>query len=168
MRLFAGVFPSEETLLCLEALQNELKARVSAPCSWTRRDRMHLTLRFFGDDADPSLTSREVEQALRDATRGELVLDVCSGFPNLRKARVLFAGASEPDERVVQLNKSLNPQERDPVPHLTLGRPRRAIQVPQIRFEPIAFEVQQIALVHSILAGPQAGYHILETWTLPR
>ncbi|MER3413312.1 MAG: RNA 2',3'-cyclic phosphodiesterase [Armatimonadota bacterium] len=168
MRLFAAVFPSEDVLQRLATLQSTLRARVSVPCSWTRRERMHLTLRFFGDDANPSLTAREVERALLDATAGELVIDVCSGFPNPSKARVLFAGASEPDERVVQLNKRLNLREREPVPHLTLGRPRRTIQVPQVEFEPIAMEVSCVSLVHSVLFGPQAGYHILETWTLPR
>lgn len=168
MRLFAAVFPSERALQRLEVLQSELKAHIDAPCSWTRRERMHLTLRFFGDDADPLVTAQEVERAVLGAAAGELVMDVCSGFPNPRKARVLFAGASAPDERVVQLNKRLNPREREPVPHLTLGRPRRTIQAPPVEFEPIAMEVSQVALVHSILAGPQAGYHILDTWTLPR
>lgn len=168
MRLFAAVFPSDGALQRLEALQSELKALISAPCSWTRRERMHLTLRFFGDDADASHTAQEVERAVLGAAAGELVMDLCSGFPSPRKARVLFAGASAPDERVVQLSKRMNPREREPVPHLTLGRPRRTIQVPTVEFEPIALEVSQVALVHSVLSGPLVGYHIIETWTLPR
>lgn len=168
MRLFAAVFPTEEVLHQLEAVQRELMKLVAAPCSWTKRDRMHLTLRFFGDDADPSHAEQTVESVVATARAGELVMDHCSGFPNPKRARVLFAGTATPDERVLHLSRALNPEERNPIPHLTLGRPRQAIQVPSVRFEPILFEVRELVLVHSILGGPQAGYHILKTWVLPR
>lgn len=168
MRLFAAVFPTEDTLHRLEQLQRELMARISAPCSWTRREKMHLTLRFFGDDADPWDATGAVERAVRTAAACDLKMDMCSGFPNPRRARVLFAGASEPDERVMRLSQSLNPLERDPVPHLTLGRPRRPVSVPEVEFEPIPMELSTVALVHSILSGPEAGYQVLETWALPR
>lgn len=168
MRLFASVFPSEAALRSLVALQRDLKQHVDAPCSWTRAERIHLTLRFFGDDAEPSAVAQRLERAVARATAGNLVLDQCGGFPTSKRARVLFAGATSPDERVLQLVRSLGERDREPVPHVTVGRPRRTIQVPGIEFTPIPFEVSQVALVHSILAGPKAGYHILETWTLPR
>lgn len=168
MRLFAAVFPSEAALRSLLALQSDLKRYVDAPCSWTRSDRIHLTLRFFGDEAEPDSVSQELERVVAGARAGNLMIDQCSGFPNARRARVLIAGSTKPDERVLHIARSLDSRDRDPVPHLTLGRPRRAVEVPQVQFEPIPFEVHQVALVHSILAGPEAGYHILETWSLPR
>lgn len=168
MRLFAAVFPSEAALRSLVALQRDLKRHVDAPCSWTRAERIHLTLRFFGDDAEPSATARELEQAVAGATAGNLVLDQCGGFPNARRARVLFVGSTSPDERVLHIARTLGERDREPVPHVTIGRPRRTVQVPGVEFDPIQFEVRQVALVHSILAGPETGYHILETWTLPR
>lgn len=132
---------------------------------WVKPERLHITLRFFGDEASVEDAAEQIERAIMSVSRFTISLDSISAFPNPSRGRVLFLAASE-DEALVSLCRRLDESDRDPKPHLTLARFERPVRVPQVAFEPIEYPVTELLLVQSVLSGPDTGYHVLRRWLL--
>lgn len=168
MRLFAGVFPSSEELRRILAVQDDLRLQLPARLGWTRPERLHLTLRFFGDDAEENASAAAVSEAVEGIGAFDLVFDAVTGFPSARRARVVVLEACDPSDGILRIGSRLNREESKPYrPHITLARARTgqvAIEAPH--FEPILLRVSEVCLVHSVLGGPDAGYHVLRRWRL--
>jgi RNA 2',3'-cyclic 3'-phosphodiesterase len=100
---------------------------------WTRAEGWHLTLKFLGDIARDQVAP--ILGVLREALRTQPPLHVVAqglgAFPNLTRPRVVWAGLHGEglkalSEKIETSLKSLDfpPEERDFIPHLTLGRVR--------------------------------------------
>ncbi|HWP31092.1 MAG TPA: RNA 2',3'-cyclic phosphodiesterase [Fimbriimonadales bacterium] len=164
MRLFAAIFIPEKALDEIVELQSKLRSMIHARASWTRREKMHITLRFFGD-YDVEEASRKISQALANESVFPVTLSSLSGFPSPMRARVAFLDHEcEPLVRISTL--LMEEGDRKPHPHLTLARFYRPLRLPALSFEPINFIANEVALVNSILHGENAGYHVLQTWKL--
>jgi 2'-5' RNA ligase len=99
---------------------------------WTRREQVHLTLKFLGDVEISKLDelTRLTEECARDTRAFDVSFERLAAFPNARRARVLAIELS-PDPRLAELATRLEqaverfgiPRERRPFrPHLTLAR----------------------------------------------
>ncbi len=166
MRLFAGIFPDEHAIEKIIEVQAEFKSTLNQKASWIKREKLHITLRFFGDDADPEKAEAIVSDAIKDLRGFQVSLVKLSGFPKPCRARVAFL---EPVESVplINLSKDMSPpHERYPHPHLTLARLNPPQELPKIAFEPIEFSAKKVLLVQSILSGESQGYHVLNEWKL--
>ena len=149
MRAFVAVFPPPEVQ---EALIQAAHALPTDVFRLTDPGRVHLTLKFLGEVPPEDLP--RVTSALERITRyGEPFGATTSGFgsfPSASRARVLWAGIGEGAAEFSVLSRAvedlLEPEgftRRDKpfVPHLTLGRARRAVpfypagaSLPELRF----------------------------------
>ncbi len=122
----------------LRELQEDLEARLPKGCvRWTRREQMHLTLRFLGDV--PSNQMEALELALRKVCAGvapiQLRAEQIGFFPQASRPRVVWVAAQDTGEQLAGLQsaasravKPLVPllqEEKDFRGHLTIGRIRQ-------------------------------------------
>ena len=156
-----------------EGLRESLAA--GARVKWVRPENLHLTLKFLGDRVTCK-TAEAVIEALRGAAAGLSAFEVevvgLSAFPSSRKARVLWAGVSDPEDRLSELHEAvedaLNPlgfDSSDFHAHITLGRVRDRKARPDLTglLDPMSekrfggVDVRGVTLYRSILTpqGPQ-------------
>lgn len=166
-RLFFAIWPDEGAASVLQALSSELQARAGGRA--VPPDKIHLTLAFLGEVA-PDRADDLVKAAdkVREAPF-DLTLDRIGGF---RRARVAWAGSSEPPEALLSAERTLREalrargfelEERPFTPHVTLVR-KVDRTLAGAAIEPVAWPVREIALVSS---EPGSGsYKTLATWPL--
>jgi 2'-5' RNA ligase len=144
LRLFVALEPPDTVRKRLGAIQAELKriaGRHADEVKWVPVGNIHLTLQFLG--AVPQERLGAIEAALAEAaeTARPLSLEVrgAGGFPNARRPRVLWAGATGEVELLAALAAEVGrrlaplgypPEERRFSAHLTLGRAREARGAP--------------------------------------
>lgn len=136
LRAFLAIGLPEEIRERIRTVQQELR-RSLGDVKWVRPEGIHLTLKFFG-----SIGMDEVERIVpvvaglagHTAPMG-LVLEKAGGFPDLRRARVLWIGLGGEIERLAALQRDIEAglegigfprEERSFTPHLTLGRARES------------------------------------------
>lgn len=154
LRLFAAVFPDRAALDSLTALQTEMPEGVRP----TARDRIHLTLRFFGD-TPPDEASALIRQAVGNAFEVRLVS--AGGFPSARSR--IYAARAEPTEGLCGLMRRLG--DDDPKPHITIGRRREPTAMKSATIRPIKFRPPRVLLINSVM-GPRPCYETIEEWAL--
>jgi RNA 2',3'-cyclic 3'-phosphodiesterase len=178
-RLFVALEPPEPVRRRLAALANELRrsaGHAADEVRWVAPENVHLTLQFLG--AVPEERVPDVEAALRAAAAGArplaLVVRGAGGFPNARRARVLWAGL-EGDVAplaalVAELGRRLAPlgyppEDRPFSAHLTLGRARDGRGAPGLggalaqaaQADPAPWRASELVLFESHLSprGPR-------------
>lgn len=167
MRLFAGIFPPSDALEEICKVQERLRAMVHEKARWVPKERMHLTLRFYGNDAELETTREHFRYAVGGIRAFTLRLTEVSGFPSVQKARVLFLSPGHHSELIALAARFDKGSQEEAIPHLTLARlDWRRISVPVVSFEPIMFWVKEVVLVHSILGGRAPRYEVVEVKTL--
>lgn len=128
MRLFIAIDPPEEIREQLSRLCTGVEA-----ARWVRREQLHLTLRFLGEQPQGAL--EDIKSALGCVTFAPLTLALCGVgiFPlgKPRYAKVLWAGiepAQPLREIKARIDQALLPagappdEERTFSPHITLAR----------------------------------------------
>ena len=137
MRAFIAIELSPEIKNELADLQQRLK-QAGLKARWVKPGNIHLTLKFLGD-IDPGNVgniSAAMEAATEKHAPFELKVSGTGVFPNLRKARVLWAGLSEGVTELINLQQDLDKalvtcgfeRERRPFRgHLTLARFRNRV-----------------------------------------
>lgn len=126
--------PVAESVRARLALVQARLARSLSRARWVRPADLHLTLRFYGDVAEPDL--ERLQGALRAVLAGSgtvtLSLRGLGAFPGPGQARVIWAGVEAGDAlrtlaaRVEQASGAAGfpPDGRAFHPHVTLGRLR--------------------------------------------
>jgi len=177
LRLFIAVDVPEDVKAELSAALARFRDRIPGS-RWTRSEGWHVTLKFLGTTW-PRLMD-EVSAAVRSAAEAggafETKLTQMGVFPSARRARVVWAGLSDPDGRfpsIVQrlddlLEDDFAPEERAFTPHLTLARfnPPRDIRefAPDLVGASVAserFPVDRLVLYRSHLSPAGARYESL-------
>ena len=162
MRLFVGVFPSEEVRL-------DLRERLGRTTRTVPDERWHVTLVFLGEVADPAV----VERALDDVVSpGPFRLRLSGGgaFGHGRRT-VLWAGVEGELSQLRQLRAAthgaLELHEDKPFsPHLTLAYANHAgIRAALTDYAGPTWTVATFALVHSLHAEG-GGYQVVREWKL--
>jgi 2'-5' RNA ligase len=186
MRLFISLNLKEETRRELAELQARFKAeaesRYPGSIKWDKPENFHMTLFFIGE-ADKAMAEK-ISGALREVKEKfpgkqfDFISNSISGFPNLRKPRVVFASAENPAKEVFTLSYEIRKcmeafgfkDEKPFHPHITLGRVRRdrRINLQDIKtgkFQ-IEFTCKEFYLMESKLSPGGSNYKIVEAYCL--
>lgn len=163
MRLFAAIVPPSEALDQICAVQRKLHGDIRQKGSYPARERLHLTVKFWGDvDKVEPLMGELADLALSMPVM-HLRFATIDGFPpNARMKRVAFL---KPDYNVqlTELMRRLSPGE-DPHPHMTLARFMQPAELPRWRFDPIEFAADRLLLINSEQFGPERRYTVKSEW----
>ncbi len=185
MRMFVAVIPPDHVVEHLEEFL--APRREAAPFRWTVPEQFHLTLAFSGNVPERSyddLVAR-LERAARKRSPMEARIAGGGAFPNVGRARVLYAGvATEGEElsrtatgaRAALSKAGAGVDGQRFRAHLTLarmGRPAEATNWVRLldTYAGPPWSVEEIALVHSHLGeGPRKRprHEVVETFSLGR
>jgi len=179
LRLFVAVDVPEDVKAAVSDAIAPFRDRIPG-ARWTRPAGWHVTLKFLGSTwprlVDP--VKAAVGDAAVRATPFRTELTELGAFPSARRARVLWAGLSDPDGRFASLASSLDslleddfqPEKRAFTPHLTVARlqtPRALDEfVPELPGQAVssrAFEVGELVLYQSHLSRQGSTYEPLLT-----
>lgn len=151
--------------------------RVNLPgARWTAPESWHVTLKFFGEVADPRLEG--LKASIADAVTGtgavESRLTQFGAFPSTRRARVLWVGIEDPmrtlGDLAVRVEAIWPDRNFRPLhPHLTLARLKQPAPVTEL-IEAAAdfplnqqpFLVERAILFRSHLSRSGARYEALD------
>lgn len=179
IRCFLAAHLSTEALRALTDVQHDLHARCQKSglrLRWVPVENLHITLKFFGDIPAALVPAIEREVARVVTPEPVVPLDIVGvgAFPNLQRARVLWAGLREDTARIASLQRRIEdametlgfPREERPyVAHLTLARARGGETVDvrevasQLAYAPIGrTTVREIILYQSVLGPDGARY----------
>ena len=145
---------------------------------WVPKENQHVTVKFLGSTY-PRLvewvTATVGEVAARHAAFETRVSDL-GAFPNARRARVLWAGLDDRDERSTNIATGLDQalarefkiEKRPFTPHLTVARfdPPVGLDPGEVRFESDPFTVDRIVVFRSHLRRPAPIYEPVATFRL--
>jgi 2'-5' RNA ligase len=132
IRCFLAVELPPPTLSKIGKIQDRLQTS-RADVRWVKPDRIHLTLKFFGNIEEEQVThiSSVMEAAAAQRTSFALSIEGLGAFPSSRNPRVIWLGLQGWEENLLPLQRDLEarleaigfpPEERSYRPHLTLGR----------------------------------------------
>ncbi|NKB65992.1 MAG: RNA 2',3'-cyclic phosphodiesterase [Candidatus Latescibacteria bacterium] len=184
MRAFIAVPLPLSVRQALTGLATELgRAWDKGAVRWIPADNIHLTLRFL-DRTDADLVgelSRLLDESAAELGAFPLSLQGTGAFPNPRRPRVIWAGISDFQQRLLRLKKALDhrlcplgwPPEKKPFrPHLTIGRVRRRGVPPTgpwlIKPPTLEFSAEAVQLVESTLKPAGAEYRVRHRARLAR
>jgi 2'-5' RNA ligase len=142
--------------------------------SWEREEKLHLTLKFFGDVA-PATThalSLAIERAAKPIAPFPLVIAGAGAFPPRGAARVLWLGVEDESGNLSRLQRALEDEcaaagfqreARSFHPHITIARLRTPAGARslaelhrQIGFAAMELTVNELVLMRSEL-GPRSS-----------
>ena len=147
---------------------------------WTPPENWHVTLKFLGATW-PRLVEWVQEQVAivaAEASAFQTRVDGLGAFPSAGRARVLWAGLEDPDERTARLvsdldaalAKEFRAQTRAFHPHLTVARSDPPLHLPetfwQTRLRTEVFRVDRLVLFRSHLRRPAPLYEQLASYPL--
>ena len=141
---------------------------------WSGENQLHLTVRFLGQTspaAVPEIGTAMAEAAARFG-RFEVTLGDLGYFPNRHRPNVIWVGILDPDGGLTDLRERLDvsllaigwpPEGRSFHPHLTLGRARGRLRIPDeaIWREPAlaaTVPIESVHLMQSTLKPSGAEY----------
>lgn len=179
-RIFAAIDISERTRRAasdyIESLRGDFPA---ARAAWTKPEKLHLTLKFFGETSDEQLTklTEAIEATGKSVAPFNAQIGGAGVFPAAQKPRVLWLGAAAENDNLRKLSERLEdecarrgfPKEnRNFKAHLTIAR----IREPQIareltkkhllnQFETVAFCVDEIVIYESRLLPRGSIYAVV-------
>ena len=173
-RLFIAVDVPDDVKTGLVSNVARFRDRIPG-ARWTRSDGWHVTLKFLGatwprlvETVRDAVTAAAAEGSAFQSTLTELGV-----FPSPGRARVIWAGLSDPEDRLGALAKRLDDlliedfiaEERAFTPHLTLARlnhPRDIREfAPDLVGAPVAshvFPIDRLVLYQSHLSPKGASY----------
>ena len=116
----------------LDQLVDIRQRLVREKINWVNPERFHITLHFIGKSSDQLIESidHELCSLIPDFPRPEIRIARLGVFPNVRKAKVLWADL-EYGEQLIELQQAIvkimkqhgqEIEKREFKPHLTLGR----------------------------------------------
>lgn len=183
-RLFTAFNPALESSLESAIKRTKIGAQQrEMEVYWVPRENYHVTLNFLGDTPTDKIS--ELESLISDVSAGytkfSTSLRGMGAFPDSHHARALWVGVRN-SRTLSELQWSLKErlikagfiqEDREYLPHLTIGRLRKARSVndllsPYIRTSFNEAEVESIALYESFQHGPYSTYKILKTFMLGR
>lgn len=177
LRLFCAVeLPQGVRAEAARYISRLREAQPEVRASWDREEKLHLTLKFFGDTAEDRV-ARLMEALSRAASHVnpfELLIRGTGAFPPAGLARVLWLGVDDSTGRLIELHQRIE-EECAPLgfarerkrfhPHLTIARLRSQEGARKIaglhksmEFESDAFTVAEIVLIKSDLAPQGSRY----------
>ena len=188
IRTFIAIDIPGDAKDALAALIQSLESSGLHGIRWVNPKGIHLTLKFLGNI--PQSMPPRILDALNHACQEHAPFDLSLGefgvFPNPNNPRVLWVGLNGDTSSLSRLQASVEKQcrslgfepDRRPFrPHLTLGRVRRSLPLPQLDIVravlkdrtsagALQWSVEEIHLIHSTLTPQGAVYRSLGTLPL--
>ena len=176
IRAFIAISLPKSVLQAIGEAQDRLR-RSRLDIRWVRKEGIHLTLKFLGDIDRGAIEN--LDAAMGRATKGIpsfiLMGEGIGVFPDLRRARVIWAGVSGDVQALMALYRNLEselkglgfPKEkRSYRGHLTLGRAKGRLDTTALRqaleglrdFQTASFSVPSLVLFQSTLRPQGAIY----------
>ena len=132
LRTFVAVDVSSAVRRYAESLKDELAACLTG-IHWTRRENLHLTLKFLGDVPETELAGvcRAVRLAVADRDPLEIECVGLGAFPSEQRPRTLWIGIRQGEDLLRVLQEQIDekltqygfaPERRRFHGHLTIGR----------------------------------------------
>ena len=133
VRAFLSVNIEDDALLSRIAhIQGRLD-RDAAKMKLVERENIHYTWRFFGDT--PVSKLERIREEMSNLSFQSFTIQVAGvgAFPNIRRPRVIWVGATQNAERMVELKKATDdllgnvgypPEKKRFTPHATIARVR--------------------------------------------
>jgi RNA 2',3'-cyclic 3'-phosphodiesterase len=174
-------------------LTDEIKARITETArlleeagwlaKWVPEQKMHMTVRFYGDLAVPTVErlQEELRERMSRQPAFELHVNRVGAFPAPNRPRVVWLGIHDPFEQLPGLKglvdkassaAGLEPEPGPYKPHLTVGRllPSFKIQGEEAvaafqefgSYEPIVWVPESVQLIRSKLGRGGSQYTVLE------
>lgn len=176
-RIFTSIDISEEARIkAAEYIKNLRKEFSHVRVGWERAEKLHLTLKFFGDVDDEQLTNltSAVEESAKRFSDFKLQITETGVFPSKENARVLWLGVRDEKESLQNLNEILEnecekrgfaKEKRNFKAHLTIARlrePHKSIKLAnfhaQCEFLSNEFTVSELIIVQSQLSASGSRY----------
>jgi 2'-5' RNA ligase len=184
IRSFLAIEVSAPVLKRIEGIQQDFKSS-DPDVRWVSPDKIHLTLKFFGDIEESQIDSlmHSIEKPVQSTHPFQLKVHGTGAFPNPKNPRVIWVGLAEGKEALSQLQKQLEsalekvgfpPEDRSFHPHLTLGRVKSSrgkgalsAKIEKYREEDYGeFRVERVVLFKSDLKPSGPVYTVLREATL--
>ncbi len=171
MRLFVALAPPAVALADIDAALEPVRNR-QPELRWIPSERWHLTLAFYGEVPDDSVTG--VQEMVRDrllrlAPSGPIGLAFAGAGQFVRRA--LWVGVDGDTDRLRTLAKAVSTDRRPYRPHLTVARLRggqeatTAVAALSSYVGP-SWRAERVQLIRSFL-GPAPRYETVASWPLP-
>jgi len=181
-RLFCAVELPEATRAAVFSHLTRLRATLTAPArvSWEREEKLHLTLKFFGEveAARVEALATALARAAGKARPLTLSIQTAGVFHSIGRPNVIWLGVSDEAGDLARLRARIEdmcaeadfPREvRAFHPHVTLARIRQANGETRrlahrhvdLGFAPASFEVGEIVLMRSQPAPGGSDYTVL-------
>ncbi|MBA2621148.1 MAG: RNA 2',3'-cyclic phosphodiesterase [Acidobacteria bacterium] len=169
-RIFAAIDISEAARQAVSAYVEILHAEFqSVRVGWEKPEKLHLTLKFFGDVDERQLENltEAIEQTARQNLNLNLQIAEAGVFPSPARARILWLGLQEETGNLQKLNENLETEcarfgfareERNFKAHLTIARLREPQKSKELirkhlqnDFAPLEFQATEIVIYQSEL-----------------
>ncbi len=179
-RIFTAADVSDEARRLISNYIEDLRGEFpQIRVGWERAEKLHLTLKFFGDVAEKNLEKiiEAAAQTARAFTNFDLQIVGTGAFPSARNARVLWLGVKDDAGNLLRLNKRFEeecarrnfPKEaRTFKPHLTIARLReprfsQTLIEKHLRNEFVspAFEASELVIYESRLQRTGSIYSVV-------
>jgi 2'-5' RNA ligase len=183
LRLFVAADLPEPIKRSVEKVIQPLRLQLP-DAKWTTREQWHLTLKFLGHVDEDRLEelSKVAAKVAAGAEPVETRLTDIGAFPNVRRARVLWIGIDNPDNKLTLLDDELErryakrgfrKESRLYHPHLTLARMRSPQPIGEVvdsadtsSLTDASFTIGEIILYRSHLSPKGSRYEALESFKL--
>jgi 2'-5' RNA ligase len=184
MRLFAAIDVPDAQKRSIEKSIQDLRKALAGAVRWVPRENWHATVKFLGEVADDRLdaVSSVLDAVCSVSPSTSASLTDVGAFPSLGRARVLWAGLTDPEGRMAALagalekafgELGLRQESRVLHAHVTLARIRAPIPIAAIvekagpyAFDREPFPVDQVVLFRSRLSRSGAAYEPIRTFPL--
>jgi 2'-5' RNA ligase len=180
-RIFAAIDISDEARRIvtdyIESLREEFpQIRVG----WERAEKLHLTLKFFGDVDEKQLTelTSAIEETSKQISDFKLQITKTGVFASKRNARILWLGVRGETEKLQKLNeiletecekKRFHREKRSFKAHLTIARLREPHKSKELierhlgnEFNSAEFQVSKITIYESRLQKTGSIYEVIK------
>jgi RNA 2',3'-cyclic 3'-phosphodiesterase len=185
-RMFVAVDLTEEIRDRIERTQ-QLLEEAGWRCRWVPRERMHMTVRFYGNLEIPTVEQLQEELRTRLAQQPafELRVSRVGAFPGPNRPRTIWLGIDDRFEQLGNLRKAVDyasaavgiePEPGPYRPHLTVGRLHHDFKVDQDdaveafqefgAYEPLFWVPEEVNLVKSQFGRGGIKYTAVESFSL--
>jgi 2'-5' RNA ligase len=132
IRSFLAIELPKPILRKIEEVQEDLRL-THADVRWVSPEKIHLTLKFFGDIEESTIDSisKSIKEPIQNTLPFSIKVQGIGAFPHLKNPKVIWMGLVNGREVLTSLQKQIEtqlekigfqPEDRPFHPHLTLGR----------------------------------------------
>ena len=189
-RIFTAIDVSDEArqkvAVYIESLRREFP---DLRVGWEKPEKLHLTLKFFGDVDENGLqnvektvekTARRISNFRFQISDFRLLIQSTGVFPNLRNPKILWLGLEDNADLLKTINEILenefakigfSKEKRNFRPHLTFARLRQPLKSGKLaeihiknEFPPTEFTVKSIEIYESTLLPTGSNYRKIKSF----